>query len=146
LTEYANNCAGVVQAYELRRRGLDVQAGPTEKILECLVLGAQASSPVAISRIWRRPFTWSPKGEIAKEFERYGDGARGAVIVIWKTGGAHIFNVENVGGRVRFFDAQRQPAVTDASHYILAAEMDVAYIRLDDLPTPDLDELAPYLE
>jgi hypothetical protein len=146
-SEHADNCVGVVQAYELRRRGLDVQAGPTSRIMGVdPVAGALARSPVGISRIWGRSFTWIPKGEIVKAFERYGDGARGAVVVVWTTGGSHIFNVENVGGWVRFFDAQRQPAVTDASHYILAAEMDVAYIRLDDLPTPDLAELEPYLE
>jgi hypothetical protein len=47
--------------------------------------------------------------------------------------GAHVFNVENVGGTVRFVDAQT--GQLDVSRYF---DIGVApsYTRIDDLPVP----------
>ena len=50
----------------------------------------------------------------------------------WNNGGGHVFNVENVGGRVRFVDGQ--VARGDVSHYFSQGS-GLKFLRLDDLPT-----------
>ncbi|MFI5748883.1 toxin glutamine deamidase domain-containing protein [Streptomyces sp. NPDC051644] len=132
--DYTHNCSNVVQAYELRRRGRDVQAGPRTEF------------PNSVMEA-----TWGGKyhyvepgldhGRSAVEAVFSEPGSRGIVYVAWKTGSAHVFNVENVGGRVRFVDGQPTPHVTDASHYFALSKM-CGYLRIDDKPTPPLESLA----
>ena len=38
--------------------------------------------------------------------QNWGAGSRAVVQVFWKTGGGHVYNVENVDGRIKFIDAQ----------------------------------------
>ncbi|MFF3730879.1 toxin glutamine deamidase domain-containing protein [Streptomyces sp. NPDC002476] len=126
--DYTENCSNVVQAYELRRRGMDVQAGP------------KTGFPNFVMEA-----TWGGKyhyvepgldhGKSAVEAAFSEPGSRGIVYVAWKSGGAHVFNVENVGGRVRFVDGQPTPHVTDASHYFALSKM-CGYLRIDDKPSP----------
>ena len=141
---YSENCTGVVQAYELRRRGINVEAGPLEKHLWSSEGGPGGRDLSVISNTWGRKFSdashappWSggPKGEIDRAFESAGDGSRGVVYVAWDGGkGAHVFNVENVGGKVRYLDAQGN--IADVSHYFSQGH-GFQYVRLDDLPTPN---------
>ncbi|MGW7314684.1 toxin glutamine deamidase domain-containing protein [Streptomyces sp. NPDC054865] len=136
--DYTHNCSNVVQAYELRRRGMDVQAGP------------KTGFPNYVMES-----TWGGKyhyvdpghdhGKSAVEAAFSEPGSRGIVYVAWKMGSAHVFNVENVGGRVRFVDGQPTPHVTDASHYFALSNM-CGYLRLDDKPTPSQESLFVYLE
>jgi hypothetical protein len=141
---YSENCTGVVQANELRRRGLDVEAGPLESHLRA-DQGGQGGRPLdVIEQPWNRKFTDGTKTEIEAAFQD--PGARGVVYIRWHgIKGAHVFNVENVGGKVRFVDGQPTPPVADASHYFNLGGR-TAYLRLDDLQTPDRDATKPYLE
>ncbi|MFB9838785.1 toxin glutamine deamidase domain-containing protein [Actinoallomurus acaciae] len=140
---YSENCTGVVQAYELRRRGHDVEAGPLEPHLRRDQDGVGGRQANAIEQPWGRNFTDGTKSEIEEAFRE--PGARGIVRIRWNTGGGHVFNVENVGGKVRFIDGQPTPAVTDASHYFNMGR-NTKYLRLDDLPTPRPRAVRPYLE
>jgi Papain fold toxin 1, glutamine deamidase len=140
---YSENCTGVVQAYELRRRGYDVEAGPLEPHLRRDQNGQGGRFPNVIEQPWGRKFTDGTKSEIEEAFQE--PGARGVVRIKWNTGGGHVFNVENVGGKVRFVDGQPTPAVTDASQYFNFGR-NTKYLRLDDLPTPDPRAVRPYLE
>jgi hypothetical protein len=143
---YTENCTSVVQANELRRRGMDVQAGPLEKHLWSSEGGPGGrSSYDIIKNVWGREMVKGGKDDIVKAFEGYGDGARGVARISWNGGGGHIFSIENVGGNVRFIDAQPPGGVRDVSHYFGLGK-DTMYARLDDLPTPDAAKLAPYLE
>jgi hypothetical protein len=77
-----------------------------------------------------------------------GAGGRGIVLIKWHQafgGGRHVFNVENVGGNVRFVDGQATPGVDDASYYF-GMGMETKYLRLDDLPAPQSQATKPYLE
>jgi hypothetical protein len=138
---YSNNCTHVSQAYELRRRGLDVEAAPDS---------TGGRTPVEYSEPWGgwRRFTFCDKSadvgraEVERAFSE--PGSRGIVNVRWKNGGGHAFNVENVGGKVRFIDAQPTPPVTDASHYFSLATSS-GYLRLDDKPTPSRRALASFI-
>jgi hypothetical protein len=142
---YGENCTGVVQAYELRRRGFDAQAGPLEKELRSDEGGLGGRTAAAIEKPWGRNFTTATKQEIDKAFED--PGSRGIVRISWNypLRGAHVFNVENVGGEVRYVDGQPTPPQSDASRYFNVGG-DTAYIRTDDLPTPEQHKIKNYVE
>ncbi|MFJ9380150.1 toxin glutamine deamidase domain-containing protein [Streptomyces sp. NPDC101455] len=137
-TDYSENCSSVVQAYELQRRELDVQAGPRTGISLAVLADTWGSS-------LRWPDSDDDQGKAAVERAFNDVGSRGIVYVAWKSGGAHVFNVENVGGKVRFVDGQPTPPVTDASHYFALSKQCV-YMRVDDKPTPTREDLARYLQ
>ena len=142
---YSENCTGVVQANELRRRGFEVEAGPLEKHLRTDEGGPGGRLLEVIEDPWSRSFTPGTKTEIEEAFEE--PGSRGAVYIAWNGpgGGGHVFNVENVGGKVRFVDGQPTPSVSDASHYF-ALGHDTRYVRFDDVSTPPESATQPYLE
>lgn len=139
---YSHNCTHVAQAYELRRRGLDVEAAPDT---------TGGRTYVEYSEPWGgwQKFTHcnssaSDVGRSQVERAFAEPGSRGIVRVRWKNGGGHAFSVENVGGKVRFIDAQPTPPVTDASHYFsLATES--GFMRLDDKPTPSKEALSRFI-
>lgn len=142
---YSENCTGVVQANELTRRGVPSKAGPLEESLRKDRGGPGGRSTTVITRTWGRDFTAGTKEDIEKTFNE--PGSRGVIYIAWKfpMQGAHVFNVENVGGEVRFVDGQPNPPLTDASHYFNLGHS-TAYVRLDDLPAPFKDTVRPYLE
>lgn len=142
---YSENCTGVVQANELTRRGIPTRAGPLEESLRVDRGGPGGRPTTVITQPWGREFTSGTKQEIEQAFSE--PGSRGVVYIAWNfpLRGAHVFNVENVGGKVRFIDGQPNPPVTDASHYFKLGGH-TAYVRLDDLPAPYKDSVRPYLE
>lgn len=140
---YSENCTGVVQAYELRRRGHDVQAGPLEKHLRTDEGGPGGRSLDVIEEAWGGRFIPGSKTEIEEAFKQ--PGSRGVVYIRWRTGGAHVFNVENSGGEVRFVDGQPTPARYDASRYF-SRGYGTKYIRLDDRSEPPDSTTSRYLE
>ncbi|WP_285637300.1 toxin glutamine deamidase domain-containing protein [Actinoallomurus iriomotensis] len=141
---YSENCTGVVQANELQRRGIDAEAGPLESHLRTDQGGPGGRPLDVIEDAWDGDFTDGTKSEIEAAFKE--PGARGVVYIVWHGNtGAHVFNVENVGGKVRFVDGQPTPPVMDASHYFNIGGR-TAYLRLDDLQTPDPSRTKPYLE
>jgi hypothetical protein len=139
---YSGNCTSVVQAYELRRRGRDVQAGPLEEHLWPSGDSPGGRPARVVREAWGGEYTPGTKAEIEKAFEE--PGSRGVAGIIQDgSGGQHLFNVENSGGRVRFVDAQS--GVADASHYFDQGH-GTAYLRLDNRPMPPEHALRPYVE
>jgi hypothetical protein len=126
---YGANCVHCVQAYELRRRGLDVSATS----LPQQYWPNWGRSLSDISSRWGRNFTPGSRADIERAFQQFGPGSRGVVYIPWKNGGAHVFNVENVNGQIRFVDGQNN--LLDASGYF-ARGGQPAFVRLDDLPIP----------
>ncbi|SNS55311.1 toxin glutamine deamidase domain-containing protein [Actinomadura mexicana] len=144
-SDYSENCTGVVQANELRRRGHDVEAGPLEKHLRSDQNGPGGRNISVIEQAWGGKFTPGTKAEIEEAFKQ--PGSRGIVYIAWNgvNSGAHVFSVENVGGRVRFVDGQPKPPLRDVAHYFTAGHS-TKYLRVDDLPTPSNHQIDPFLE
>ncbi|WP_338743021.1 toxin glutamine deamidase domain-containing protein [Actinomadura luteofluorescens] len=142
---YSENCTGVVQANELRRRGQEVAAGPLEKHLRSDQNGPGGRDLSDIEQAWGGTFTYGTKSEIEEAFKQ--PGSRGIVYIAWNgvNTGAHVFSVENVGGRVRFVDSQPKPPVRDAAYYFTIGHS-TKYLRVDDLPTPAGNKTDPFLE
>lgn len=156
--EYQVNCQRVAVAYELRRRGYDVEALPNRK-----EAGDKQYRLPDLEDVWRTPtggkrsFTEikRPGADVLKakgypatftgQFAYRNDqvrakvaswppGARGWVVANWQAGGAHIWNVEiGSNGEVIWLDAQpgRQLDKDGAAH--LDRARDVWIMRVDDL-------------
>jgi transcription antitermination factor NusG len=138
---YSENCTGVVQAYELQRRGTNAQPLPLETPLRTDEGGPGGRPLGSIEAPWGDRFKPGGRTEIEKAFSE--PGSRGVVYIQWKMGGAHVFNVENIEGTVRFVDGQPTPARKDASKYFDVG-FNTHYLRLDTVKNPDQTELAKY--
>lgn len=117
-SEYSENCQRAVVAYELRRRGYKVFAQPTYKGDTLgLVVHVDKSRGVLNSR-WSRAFQHAKTENVGgrtgekmisavdRKMASFGNGSRAVLQVQWKSGGAHVFNVERQGGRTVYIDAQ----------------------------------------
>jgi papain fold toxin 1 (glutamine deamidase) of polymorphic toxin system len=125
---YEFNSVHCVQAFELRRRGMDVEATGLPAEFHPGAGGAGGRPLADIERAWGVRFTADAPDRIGKVFEEYGPGARGFVAVAWRFGGGHVFSVENADGRVRFVDPQT--GEDGVGHYLDAAGW-AAYARVD---------------
>lgn len=114
--EFSENCQRSVVAYELRRRGYDVEAQPTfNGDVKGEVLVAPDGSK---SGRWQGAFQGAKSKNISgntgaelqtnvsRQMQQYGDGSRAIVGVQWKNGGGHVFNVERHGGVTYYIDPQ----------------------------------------
>lgn len=131
---YKNNCISCALAYDLRRRGYDVESMPID------TTGANNGSlPVQLGFY---------KGEKLETFEvpkdpdaamkqfinqilKYGDGSRGMLRIRWKNGDGHAAVWEVDGSSVVIRDPQSNMLV-DLSDYIRRAKT-FYYFRTDNL-------------
>lgn len=131
--DYSLNCGNCCIAYELKRRGMDVEAAPRQwmnkKEFHALFNG----------------FKWQPikakrkeaaKKEIEAEMLKMGDGARGIVFSEWdgrRTG--HFFNFEVENDKVHFLDCQ---SGDDANSYFDSMKpSQLVFARTDSLEIRD---------
>lgn len=136
--EYGVNCQRCVQAYELQRRGYDVEA---------LAATMTNNDPMFQNNNWMRGFmgqTWTGRGELGSrtstveksirdKMNTWGDGSRAIVYVAWKAGSAHVFNVENHKGSITISEAQTGKRHS-LSEYISIAKPSYTMIsRVDNL-------------
>jgi len=129
--EYTLNCGNCTAAYELRRRGLDVEAKPrilmrTDEWAD-LFEGFQQQKPTSRTKV-------KAIVEIEQNALSWGEGARGTVFGKWddndKVG--HFFSVEVSGGKVLFVDSQSNRA--DVKRYLnMMKPSSLIFGRLDNL-------------
>lgn len=106
-SEYSENCQRCVVAYELRRRGYDVTALPTYKGDTLPVVNAYGNGRWQMAFRGARPVkvgSSNPKTaqqNLERKMQSYGSGSRGVVRIP-----GHVFNVENVRGKIRYVEAQ----------------------------------------
>ena len=140
--QFGINCQRVAAAFEMRRRGYDVAAGPGSG-------GATAIVP----EVWQEVDGKARQPENFNSFEKMqaralldGEGARYTVFGAWKSGGAHIWNAEVVGGKLEFYEAQVKGV--DGNNHSKSVSWrgtsgfdGVALMRVDDLtPHPSMFE------
>ena len=128
---YNYNCGNCVAAYELRRRGIDVEAQPRKLMLPYewanMFEGFSQQKPTSTTR-----------DKVVEELEHkillWGEGARGTIygVVISVEGAGHFFSVEVNGGKVMFVDSQSNTA--DVKQYFdVLKPSSIVYGRLDNL-------------
>lgn len=139
---YKNNCARVVQAYELRRRGFDVfPNGFVDDSSQVRFFYYQGwVNPKTNTSAWDDRIGL-PKGirkvkraeETAKLIlQNHPEGARGMLSFYYDTGNSgHTFNWEIVNGKVEWLDAQSAKTGDWVAEFFTRAK-DIDFVRLDD--------------
>lgn len=162
---YHINCQRCIVAYELRRRGYDVEALPAYdfkifNLIDTTSLVLSMCSPEVREYYYRQEevyHSWEyyfegaqwerinksnnkdTENEIINRMIEYGDGARAQVYVQWKSGGAHVFIAENHNGNIVFMDPQTGD--TDASEYLTKRKINnenTFLCRIDNLELSDI--------
>ena len=131
---YRMNCGYCTTAYEMRRRGFDVEANPVNT-LYVTDWKAMFDGFVPIQARSRKKS--SLVGEISHIAQSWGDGARGTIFVQWENRRiGHFFSIEVINGSVMFVDPQNGNA--DAVDYFkLVRPSSVIFGRLDNLVPTD---------
>ena len=135
---YKNNCISCALAYDMRRRGYDVEAMPIDTT--SVVNG---SLPVQLGfykgeklEVFEVP---SDDEAAMKQFSdrilKYGDGSRGLLRIRWKNGDGHAAIWEVSGDAVVIRDPQNN-TIVDLSDYLRRAKT-FYYFRTDNLKLTD---------
>lgn len=144
--EYSSNCQRCVVAYELQRRGYDVQALATYKGDTLPQVAYYDTNRKTWEGRWKGAFKGAKtinvgvRGNAQKTIENmngamrgFGPGSRGVVQVFWKSGGGHVFNVENDRGIIKYVDAQTNRHVNIKNYMAMAVPGSVNLVRTDNL-------------
>lgn len=128
---YNLNCGNCVAAYELRRRGIDVEAQPRKWMPD------DEWADMFEGFLRQKP-TSKTTAKIVEELElkilSWGEGARGTIfgVIIGSRKKGHFFSVEVSGGKVMFVDSQNNNA--DVRLYFDGLmPSSIIYGRLDNL-------------
>lgn len=145
-TGYTQNCQRCVPAYELRRRGYNVQAKPaivtpTGKLSskDPIIQGSKWMNGIFGNIQWKKVWTGNGLSDIENAMAGWGDGARAEVYVNWKNGGAHVFIAEQVNGQTRFLDPQ-SGAPDYRSKFASVKSGYTMFARIDNLSVLDAIE------
>ena len=131
---YKNNCISCALAYDMRRRGYDVESAPIDTTSATngslpVQLGFYKGEKLETFEVPKDPDV------AAKQFSnrilKYGDGSRGMLRIRWKNGDGHAAIWEVDDGSVVIRDPQNNTMV-DLSDYMSRAKM-FYYFRTDNL-------------
>lgn len=131
---YKNNCISCALAYDLRRRGYDVEAMPIDTTSATngslpVQLGFYKGEKLETFEVPKDPDT--AMKQFANRILKYGDSSRGMLRIRWKNGDGHAVVWEVDDGSVVVRDPQNNTMV-DLSDYVSRAEM-FYYFRTDNL-------------
>ena len=140
--EWQINCQRCVFAYELLRRGYDVEAKPvpTDGTFDPLPYRTRSDGWTSLMRGMSKHKYESTSGKTQLQdaidtMKDWGVGARAIIAVQWKSGGGHVFIAETTSsGSVRFLDPQ--PGRFDVSHYFTQAKPEWTELLRTDTATP----------
>lgn len=104
---YSNNCYSCAIAYDMRRRGFDVEAIPDADGLNLYSVVECYNSGPSLTRQNTTPIpTGYAKRAMYSDMKSMGDGAHGIFMVTWKQGGGHAMSWEVKKGKVIIRDCQ----------------------------------------
>ena len=152
---YTDNCQRCVVAYELGRRGYDVEAMAfdgsyltTQSVFDIstqfrsgenfgtYITGEKYNPRFAQSEY---PFNQSPKttaNSVVRAMEDWGEGSRATMEITWREGGgSHVVNVENIGGVVKIIDAQSGMVFDNIEGYLSRTKCAETELRRTDILT-----------
>ena len=112
--EFSFNCQRCVFAYEMRRRGYDVEAQPTYQ-----------GDTMPINTNWTKAMSGMTEASVGRSTEKatldairsqmakWGNGSRAIVKVRWAGGNSgHVFNVEYTNNKLHVYDVQSNKRTT----------------------------------
>lgn len=145
--EYRENCQRCVWAYDMRRRGYDVEALAAPSGADTLSYMRNPKGWPEVAKNGRNELI-TPAGRtgaairksIETQMAEWGDGSRGIVRVQWqKKNYGHVFIAEQVNGKTRFIDPQN--GAKDVTHYFDSGKIratETKLLRTDDKEISDL--------
>ena len=131
---YKSNCISCALAYDLRRRGYDVEAAPIDTTSAIngslpVQLGFYKGEKLEIFEVPKDPD--AAIKQFFNQILKYGDGSRGMLRIRWKNGDGHAVVWEVNGDSVMIRDPQNN-TMADLSDYIRRAKT-FYYFRTDNL-------------
>lgn len=136
---YSYNCYYCTTAYELRRRGYDVEAAPS-------VEGKYDATLKTFNKFYKDPDiheTYTVKQALYELDHDMPDNSRGNLCVYWRGGGGHSMVWEKVNGTTYIIDTQNGSVYN--SDDIEWSSDEVYYVRTDNLELkPDVLKAVKY--
>ena len=131
---YKNNCISCALAYDLRRRGYDVESAPIDTTSATngslpVQLGFYKGEKLETFEVPNDPDV--AVKQFTKNIVSYGDGSRGMLRIRWKNGDGHAVVWEVNDGSVIVRDPQNN-TIIDLSEYMRRAKT-FYYFRTDNL-------------
>ena len=131
---YKNNCISCGLAYDMRRRGYDVESSPIDT-----TSATNGSLPVQLGfykgeklEVFEVPKDlYAATKQFSNQILKYGDGSRGMLRIRWKNGDGHAAVWEVDGNSVIVRDPQNN-TIVDLSDYMCRAKT-FYYFRTDNL-------------
>ncbi len=135
--DYQSNCQRCVVAYELNRRGYNVEAEATFQ-----------NDPYPSGGHWKTAFngakdeyvgastTAKVNKNIRDNMQNWGNGSRG-VVRVSGTNGGHVFNVEYRNGKLSYYDPQHNIQYDPARVFNHVNRNTVRIVRVDNLSIAD---------
>ena len=131
---YKNNCISCALAYDMRRRGYDVESAPIDT-----TSATNGSLPVQLGfykgeklEVFEVPKDlYAATKQFSNQILKYGDGSRGMLRIRWKNGDGHAVIWEVDGNSVIVRDPQNN-TIVDLSDYMRRAKT-FYYFRTDNL-------------
>ena len=131
---YKNNCISCALAYDMRRRGYDVESAPIDT-----TSAMNGSLPVQLGfykgeklEVFEVPKDlYAATKQFSNQILKYGDGSRGMLRIRWKNGDGHAAVWEVDGNSVIVRDPQNN-TIVDLSDYMRRAKT-FYYFRTDNL-------------
>lgn len=134
--EWRNNCQRCVYAYEMGRRGYDVEARPY--MMTGVDDAAKHWRSVMENQTWEKMPSHNTAKKISETMSGYGDGARAVVYVVWKSPrSAHVFMSEQQNGKTVYMDPQTGRHVNIDSYLNKAIKGRTEISRIDHLKPTD---------
>ena len=131
---YKNNCISCALAYDMRRRGYDVESSPIDTTSATngslpVQLGFYKGEKLETFEVPKDPDV--AVKQFTKNIVSYGDGSRGMLRIRWKNGDGHAAVWEVNDGSIVIRDPQNNTMV-DLSEYMCRAKT-FYYFRTDNL-------------
>lgn len=134
--EWQVNCQRCVYAYEMGRRGYDVEAQP--RIMTGTDDVADHWRSIMENQTWVKMPSRNTAKKINETMSSYGDGARAVVYVVWKGArSAHVFMSEQQNGKTVYIDPQTGRHVNIDSYLNAAIKGKTEISRIDHLKPTD---------
>jgi hypothetical protein len=134
--EWQTNCQRCVYAYEMGRRGYDVEAEP--RIMKGKDDVASNWRNIMENQTWEKMPSRNTAKKISDTMNGYGDGARAVVYVVWKGArSAHVFMAEQQGGKTVYMDPQTGRHVNIDNYLNSAIKGRTEISRIDNLKPSD---------
>ena len=131
---YQINCQRVIWAYELQRRGYDVEAMPNRDNLGSGrrwhgIVDGQINYEYLGNPFGRNTHKNNEK-EATAIMAGWGDGSRGVVQIARKGGSGHVFNVEYKSGKITVYEAQSGHKVDSLASYLTQQKAMTNYVQI----------------